>query len=414
MKFGKIFGKKQKTKDLVYLITFFLAISWILVSITKSIINRDGVQRYNFIQRNTIGMWLLIFISLSISKYKFKNYITAIPILILLFIIHEILWYEAYIQITKDEGEVINNFYRWGNINLNTIKDIDNLSGTDLTEGYFNNNWNLSNKETLTLKYDTYYDYLKLEPGMKLLDIGCGNGFWINYCTKRGIKCTGITITKDQADFCKSKGLTNIIVGNVQNDILLTINEKFDAISAIGAVEHFSSRSQPKDIRIKHIKKYYEQVKNLIDPNSRSGRYLNSCMTLNLEYSNYKSLKWSANCYLVISAYGYAFAMPDKILTQTYSSSNSVIIIKRDYTEDYRWILVRDKNTWGWANYKLDSPYRVANFFRDVLTDPSWWQRYLYGYFNCWLWQFGGTNPKPMPENKDTPIRSYIYVTQIS
>ena len=67
-------------------------------------------SRYNFIQRNTIGIWLLIFISLSISKYVFKNYVITIHIFIILLIIHEILWYKAYIQVTKDEGEVTNNF----------------------------------------------------------------------------------------------------------------------------------------------------------------------------------------------------------------------------------------------------------------------------------------------------------------
>jgi len=406
MKLSKIFGKKQKTKNLVYLITFFLVICWILVSITKSIINRDGIQRYNFIQRNTIGMWLLIFISLSISKYKFKNYITAIPILIILFIIHEIIWYTAHIQITKDEGEVTNNAYRWINIYVNNLHDV--------SEGIYNNNWNLTNTEALKLKYDTYYDYLKLEPGMKLLDIGCGNCSWINYCINRGIKCTGITITKSQGMRCKSNGIDNIIIGNVNNDILLTINDKFDAISAIGPVEHFCSISQPGSVRHMKLKRYYEQVKNLIDPNSRSARYLNSYMTTNIDYSNYKSPKWYSNVYLIASMYGYGCYVSDNTISNIYNSQNSEIIIKRDYTEDYRWRQAKDKEEWAWANYKLDSPYRVANFFRDVLTDPSWWQRFLYGYFNSWLWQFGGTNPKPMPENKDTPIRSYIYVTQIS
>ena len=38
----------------------------------------------------------------------------------------------------------------------------------------------------------------------------------------------------------------------------------------------------------------------------------------------------------------------------------------------------------------------------------------MYAHLDCWLWQFGGTIRKPIPENKDTPIRSYIYVTEIN
>lgn len=411
MKYMKYMKSRTPT---IYLVTFFLAIAWILISITKNIINHDGISRYNFIQRNTIGMWLLICISLSISKHIFNNYLTTIPILILLFFIHEFLWYKAYIQITKDEGEVTNNFYRWFNIYVNTIKDKDKLSDTDISEGIFNNNWALTNAESLKLKYDTYYDYLKLEPGMKLLDIGCGNCSWINYCINRGIKCTGVTITNSQARVCKANGADNIIVGNVNNNILLTIKDKFDAISAIGPVEHFCTISQPKHVRHMKLKRYYDQVKNLIDPNSRSARYLNSYMTINDEYSDYKSIDWYGNSYLIASAFGYGCYVSDNSMSYIYNSQNSEIIIKRDYTEDYRWITARNKNTWGWANYKFDSFYRVTNFIRDVLIDPAWWQRFLYGHFNCWLWQFGGTNPKPMPENKDTPVRAYIYVTQIS
>ena len=68
-----------------------------------------------------------------------------------------------------------------------------------------------------------YFKYLNLKPGMELLDIGCGNCSWINYCRKRGIITTGLTLTKSQADFCKSKGINNIIVGDIHKNVLKTI-----------------------------------------------------------------------------------------------------------------------------------------------------------------------------------------------
>ena len=37
---------------------------------------------------------------------------------------------------------------------------------------------------------------------MKLLDLGCGNCHWLQYCTSKGIECTGLTITKEQGQFC--------------------------------------------------------------------------------------------------------------------------------------------------------------------------------------------------------------------
>jgi len=363
-------------------------------------------------------MYLLIFIGLSLSKYFFNNLWFSIPLIVLIFVLHEIVWYKLYIGFTKDEGEVTNNWYSWANIYCNEVinKEITQKNkniNSDFSEGIFDNSWNLTNNESFKLKFDTYFNYLKLKPGMKILDIGCGNGHWLQYCKNRGVEGIGVTISESQYDFCKNNGL-NVILGDIQKNILISINEKFDAISAIGPVEHFSSISESPNKRYETINKYYNQVKNLIDPNSESRRYLNSYMTTNHNYTDLNSLDWYIHIYFIASAFGYGYYMPDKLITSIYESDKSKLIIKRDYTEDYRWIMVRNNNSIGKCNYKFDTPYRVANFVKDIFTDPSWWQRFLYGYFDCWLWQFGGTNPEPMPENKDTPIRSYIYVTEIN
>ena len=79
----------------------------------------------------------------------------------------------------------------------------------------------------------------------------------LKYCSKKGIKCTAVTISKSQGDFIKKNNKNiNIIVGNVHNNILETIDDNFDAISAIGPVEHFSSLSQPYEKRINTLIKY--------------------------------------------------------------------------------------------------------------------------------------------------------------
>ncbi len=397
--------------NIIYNITLILTIFWILLSIIKKYFT------ISYIQRNTIGMYLLIFIGLSISKYFFNNLWLSIPLIILIFIIHEFVWYILKINLTKDESEVTSNFYNWMNIYCNevTYKDPLNLeeTSTDLSEGLYNNKWNLSNKNAIELKFDTYFDYLKLKPGMKILDIGCGNGHWLQYCKKKGVEGLGITISESQYKYNTENGL-NVILGDIQKDILTTINDKFDAITAIGPVEHFCSLSNKEEKNMEILNNYYNQVKNLINPNSESRLYLNSYMTTNKNYSKHIEPYWFFMAYFITTAYGYGCYVYSEDIEKIYNSKNSKIIIKRDYTEDYRWILVKDKNSWGYCNYKFDTLYRTSNFIKDVFTDPSWWQRFLYGYLNCWLWQFGGTNPKPMPENKDTPIRSYIYVTEIS
>jgi SAM-dependent methyltransferase len=406
---------QQCANNPIYSMTFLLAMAWIVVSVVKAVLNRNGVSRYAFVQRNTVGFYLLIFISLSVSNYCFATLAYALPIFVALFVLHEVLWYHAWIQVTKDEGEVTENCYAWMNAYCAPItnRSESDSGASDLSESLFDGQWHLSNEDSYRIKFGTYFEYLKLEPGMRLLDIGCGNCQWLQYCKARGVDCTGITITPAQQAFCNANGIPKVIVGDIQKGVLRTLTHKFDAVSAIGPVEHFASVSQRPSQRQRALHKYYEEVKRVIDTNSRSARYLNSYMTTNEDYSKVNSLEWFGQFYLVASTFGYGFYNPDRHMTRLYSGGNSTLVIKRDYTEDYRWIMVREPRSIGYCNYHFDTPYRVARFVRDVVVDPSWWQRLLYGYCDSWFWQFGGTSRRPMPRNTDTPIRAYIYVTEI-
>ena len=56
-------------------IIIFLSILWIIISyLKKKKINKEGISRYNFIQKNTIGYWLAISLAMYISKIKYFNY----------------------------------------------------------------------------------------------------------------------------------------------------------------------------------------------------------------------------------------------------------------------------------------------------------------------------------------------------
>ena len=52
---------------------FFFKKSCLLFLINKISQTKKGISNYKFIQRNTVGFWLLISISLSLSKYYYNN-----------------------------------------------------------------------------------------------------------------------------------------------------------------------------------------------------------------------------------------------------------------------------------------------------------------------------------------------------
>lgn len=86
-------------------------------------------------------------------------------------------------------------------------------------------------------KLDLIARKLKLEPGMKVLDIGCGWGGALKYYAENyGIKATGITISEDQCERAAKlcEGLPVEICLQDYRDV----DESYDSVYSIGMFEH--------------------------------------------------------------------------------------------------------------------------------------------------------------------------------
>ena len=97
-------------------------------------------------------------------------------------------------------------------------------------------------EESQINKMDLVGRKLKLKPGMKVLDIGCGFGAAAKYmATKFGVSVTCYNISAEQVDFAREacKGLDVTII---QADYRTATGE-FDAVYSIGIFEHVGSRN---------------------------------------------------------------------------------------------------------------------------------------------------------------------------
>ena len=78
---------------------------------------------------------------------------------------------------------------------------------------------------------------LNLEPGMKVLDIGCGWGAFGKYAAEKyNVETIGITVSKEQASLGKEmcKGLPI----EIRLQDYREVNDKFDHIVSVGMIEH--------------------------------------------------------------------------------------------------------------------------------------------------------------------------------
>jgi cyclopropane-fatty-acyl-phospholipid synthase len=132
--------------------------------------------------------------------------------------------------------EVVRKHYNIGNDIYQTILDKRMLYSC----GYWKTAQTLD--ESQEDKLDLICRKLKLEPGMRLLDMGCGWGGLSQFAAERyGVTVVGITISEEQAVIARevTKGLPVEIKIQDYRDF----NDKFDRIACVAMMEHIGYRN---------------------------------------------------------------------------------------------------------------------------------------------------------------------------
>src|SRR5690606_17214198 len=106
--------------------------------------------------------------------------------------------------------------------------------------GYWQNADNLDQAQEN--KLDLICRKLYLQPGQRVLDIGCGWGGFARYAAEKyGVEVVGVTVSKEQAALAREvcKGLPVEIRLQDYRDV----NEQFDHVVSVGMVEHVGYRN---------------------------------------------------------------------------------------------------------------------------------------------------------------------------
>ena len=98
-------------------------------------------------------------------------------------------------------------------------------------------------------KFDLVCRKLGLQPGMTLLDIGCGWGGMVMHAAEHyGVKAIGVTLSKEQAAFAQNAIKERGLEGSAEvrfSDYRDVPETNFDAISSIGLTEHIGRENYP-------------------------------------------------------------------------------------------------------------------------------------------------------------------------
>ncbi|MXQ14560.1 class I SAM-dependent methyltransferase [Microvirga makkahensis] len=123
------------------------------------------------------------------------------------------------------------------------------------TCAYFQPDWHDDLARAQVDKLDMICRKLRLNPGDRLLDIGCGWGALICHAAQHyGVKATGVTLAEEQAKLACGKvarlGLQDRVEVLVKD--FTQMEGEFDKISSIGMFEHVGIRNHPAYFRSVH------------------------------------------------------------------------------------------------------------------------------------------------------------------
>jgi cyclopropane-fatty-acyl-phospholipid synthase len=109
----------------------------------------------------------------------------------------------------------------------------------DFSGAKYDGDFSLTLEEAQRRKHAYIASEIGIEPGRRVLDLGCGWGPLLNYVRARGATGLGVTLSSAQAEACRRNGL-DVHIRDARSVGADTFGP-FDAVASLGAFEHFCS-----------------------------------------------------------------------------------------------------------------------------------------------------------------------------
>ena len=138
----------------------------------------------------------------------------------------------------------------------------------DFTCAFYNGDYSLTLEQAQKAKHDFILEIINFKPGTRVLDIGCGWGPMLKAVQDRSGKAVGITLSPAQVSSCRSNGLEAHLKD--WKDLKVGEYGDFDAVIAVGSLEHFCSKDEYIEGKQDEIyRRFFELCYKLLPPQGR-------------------------------------------------------------------------------------------------------------------------------------------------
>jgi len=126
-------------------------------------------------------------------------------------------------------------------------------------------------------KYENILKKLKLKEGDHILEVGCGWGGFMDYAARKGVKVTGLTISKEQYEFAKKRLSQYEGIAEVRLQDYREIKGEYNHIVSIEMFEALGKE---------YWKKYFKILHSILRP---GGKLIIQSITINNnDYNSYR------------------------------------------------------------------------------------------------------------------------------
>ena len=215
------------------------------------------------------------------------------------------------------------------------------------TQGVYKSDDETLDKATLR-KFDYCFERLGLKAGDRMLEIGPGWGAWMEYASKRGVKCTGISISKVSIDYLNGRAKELGHDWELIDADLLKFNPgaRYDAIVIMGVIEHL-----PDYLRV--LKKF----EMLIKPGGRIFLDGSAC-TKKYELSSYmvKYIYGGNHSFLVLADFLDKLAKTPLEVLEIFNDRHSYFLTFQQWARNFdanRDFVVKEFGEFNYRRFRL-------------------------------------------------------------